>query len=114
MTNPSRGSGVGRRGFLKLMAGAAGAAAVGSSALWLPVRRTEAQVSLTPFVDPLPIPSVIAPSGTFNGQPLFNVTMKAFKQKLHRDLPKTPLWGYEGLYPGPTFETRRGNPIHVK
>jgi spore coat protein A len=115
MMDTRRGPRVGRRTFLKLIGGAAGATvAVGGSGLWLPERRTEASPILTPFVDPLPIPSVIAPSGTLNGQPLFNVTMTAFKQKLHTALPATPLWGYNGLYPGPTFETRRGNPINVK
>ena len=115
MTDRRRGSGVGRRTFLKLMGGAAGASvAVGGSGWWLPARRTEAQVSLTPFLDPLPIPPNIAQSGTLNGQPLFNVTMQAFTQQLHSNLPATPLWGYNGLYPGPTFETRQGNPINVQ
>ena len=35
-------------------------------------------------------------------------------QKLHRDLPPTPVWTYQGTYPGPTFEVRRGQPIAVK
>ncbi len=39
--------------------------------------------------------------------------MQVFTQKLHRDLPKTTLWGYNGKYPGPTFEARRGKPIDV-
>src|SRR5262245_2509927 len=39
--------------------------------------------------------------------------MQQCKQKLHRDLPPTPLWGYNGSYPGPTFETKRGTPIAV-
>jgi spore coat protein A, manganese oxidase len=115
MTRPFPSSGVRRRTFLKWMGGAAGAAvALGSNGLWLPTRRTQAQASLTPFVDPLPVPPVIAPSGTLNGQPLFNVTMQAITRQLHRDLAPTPLWGYNGLYPGPTFETTRGAPINVK
>jgi spore coat protein A len=40
--------------------------------------------------------------------------MTQFKQKLHSQLPPTTLWGYNGTYPGPTFETRTGTPIHVK
>ena len=46
--------------------------------------------------------------------PLFNVTMQPITQQLHSALAPTPLWGYNGLYPGPTFETRRGAPINVK
>src|SRR5215471_19500359 len=114
MDHSHRGDRVGRRSFLKLMGGAAGgAAALGAGAIWLPTRRTEAQVSLTPFVDSLPIPAVIRPSGTVHGEPLFNVAMRPFRQKLHRDLPPTPLWGYNASYPGPTFETRQGAPINV-
>ena len=47
------------------------------------------------------------------GTPFFSVTMQPFRQKLHRDLPPTPLWGYNAQFPGPTFETRRGRPIDV-
>jgi spore coat protein A len=96
------------------MGGAAGAT-VALGGLWLPARRTQAQASLTPFVDPLPIPAVIGPgpAGDPHRRPFHTVTMRAFKQKLHRDLPPTPLWGYNGQYPGPTFEARRGVPIDI-
>ena len=39
--------------------------------------------------------------------------MRPFEQRLHRDLPPTPLWGYNGMFPGPTFDVRRGRPIAV-
>jgi spore coat protein A len=104
-----------RRKFLKLMGGAAsGVVALGSGGTFVRARRAEAQVTLTPFVDALPIPNGIRPSGTFDGDPLFQVTMQVFRQKLHRDLPATTLWGYNGQYPGPTFEARRGQPIAVR
>jgi spore coat protein A len=104
-----------RRKFLKLMGGAAsGVVALGSGGTFVRARRAEAQVALTPFVDALPIPNGIRPSGTFDGDPLFQVTMQVFRQKLHRDLPPTTLWGYNGQYPGPTFEARRGQPIAVR
>jgi spore coat protein A len=48
-----------------------------------------------------------------NGEPLYRVTMGVFRQRLHRDLPRTTLWGYNEMYPGPTFEARRGQPINV-
>jgi spore coat protein A, manganese oxidase len=70
--------------------------------------------NLRKFVDPLPIPATIAPSGVVAGVPLFDVSMRAFRQKLHRDLPATQLWGYNGSYPGPTFDVRRGAPIAVR
>jgi spore coat protein A len=107
-----------RRTFLKLMGGAAGATALGGGALFLvPAKRAEGQSigeSLARFVDPLPIPRVIYPSGTLGGVPLFNVTMRQFRQTLHRDLPPTTLWGYNSQYPGPTFEARRDRPVAVR
>jgi spore coat protein A len=35
-------------------------------------------------------------------------------QQMHSQLPPTKLWGYEGHYPGPTFEASRGRPIEVR
>src|SRR5581483_10506357 len=68
---------------------------------------------LVPFVDPLPIPSPMAPVGVSGGRPVFDVTMRQVRQKLHRDLAPTTVWGYDGRYPGPTFDVRRGQPILV-
>lgn len=71
-------------------------------------------MSLMKFVDALPIPSVLKPQDRSNGIPYYEVTMKQVKQKLHRDLPATTVWGYNGMYPGPTIEVQRNQPILVK
>ncbi len=71
-------------------------------------------MALAKFVDALPLPSVLQPVGHQNGIPYFEVTMKQVKQQLHRDLQPTTVWGYNGSYPGPTFEARRNHPILVK
>ncbi|KNZ70386.1 bilirubin oxidase [Thermincola ferriacetica] len=71
-------------------------------------------MSLEKFVDPLPIPGILKPVGKLNGVDFYRVAMREFKQKLHRDLPETTVWGYEGTYPGPTFEVRKNVPIKVK
>jgi spore coat protein A len=68
---------------------------------------------LEKFVDRLPIMPTIAPAGTVRGVPLYDVAMRPFERALHRDLPPTKLWGYNGMYPGPTFDVRRGHPIAV-
>jgi len=68
---------------------------------------------LTKFVDRLPIMPTISPTGVARGVPLYQVTMRPFEQRLHRDLPATTLWGYNGMFPGPTFDVRRGHPIAV-
>jgi FtsP/CotA-like multicopper oxidase with cupredoxin domain len=33
---------------------------------------------------------------------------------LHRDLPDTTVWTYNGTYPGPTIEASVGQPIEVQ
>lgn len=70
--------------------------------------------TLTKFVDPLPLPSVLQPAGRLRGAPYYAVAMTQFTQKLHRDLPATMLWGYNGSYPGPTIETRRDHALFVR
>lgn len=40
--------------------------------------------------------------------------MREFFQKVHRDLPPTKLWGYNGLWPGPTIEVPRDYPLEVE
>lgn len=66
---------------------------------------------LQKFKDPLPIPSVMQP--TVPGGTHYEVELRQVKQKLHSDLPETTVWGYQGVYPGPTFEARTGVPITV-
>jgi spore coat protein A, manganese oxidase len=85
-------------------------AIAGAGVLVFPKKFLLAQTSptLTPFVDPLPIPPVLPRASAYT------IHMRAFRQRLHRDLPSTPLWGYEGLYVGPTFEVRKGSPIQVE
>ena len=39
--------------------------------------------------------------------------MTEFMQRLHRDMPPTKVWGYDGTYPGPTFETVRDERVAV-
>jgi spore coat protein A len=79
-----------------------------------PPQANTAAASLAKFVDELPIPSTISPSGTLDGVPFYDVKMRRFRKKLHRDLPATTLWGYNGMYPAQTFEVRRGKPVAVK
>jgi spore coat protein A len=40
--------------------------------------------------------------------------MVPFQHKAHRDLPAATMWGYNAMWPGPTFEVRRDEPISVK
>ncbi|MGA3049360.1 MAG: multicopper oxidase [Terracidiphilus sp.] len=68
-------------------------------------------VTLASYVDPLPIPTRFS-RPRHAGAPV-TIGMGAFRQKVHRDLPPTTLWGYGGSWPGPTIEVRRGKPFSV-
>lgn len=67
---------------------------------------------LEAFVDSLPRPGVATPvSGTPGGTASYSLSLTEFKQRLHRDLPPTTVWGYAGSYPGPTIEASVGSPV---
>ena len=68
-------------------------------------------VKLTRYVDPLPIPPVIRAKGT-PGE-VIDIEMRQSHQKVHRDLPPTTLWGYNGTWPGPTIEAQNGQPLTI-
>jgi len=69
---------------------------------------------LEPFIDPLPIPQVLQPTGTTpSGAPIYTVTVTPASQQLHSELPATDLWTYGGSFPGATIEAEVGTPIHV-
>lgn len=71
--------------------------------------------TLTKYLDPLPNPlsNVISPVGVDGGIDLYHVEISQFTQTLHSQLPPTTVWGYNGTYPGPTFNVDSGVPIKV-
>lgn len=71
-------------------------------------------MKLTKFVDRLPIMETIKPTSRNHNGAYYEVRMEEFRQKLHRDLRPTRLWGYNSQFPGPTFEVMKGEPIQVK
>jgi spore coat protein A len=68
-------------------------------------------VKLARYVDHLPIPPIIRAIGIPNK--VVDMEMRQFRQKVHRDLPPTTLWGYNGSWPGPTIEAQSGQAISV-
>jgi FtsP/CotA-like multicopper oxidase with cupredoxin domain len=93
----------------------------------------------TPFVTSLPLPPIKAASASLNPEPTINAGVgevgrvdhqrwqelapRVFyeihvKEKkyhvFHPELPAQPVWGYDGLYPGPTFVSRVGTPALVR
>lgn len=93
------------------------AAAAGRKAYAAPALHPD---SLAKFVDPLPIPEVAKPIGLRAGPAgagqvrYYRVPMREAQCKLHRDLPATRLWCYGASSPGPTFETRSGQPLLIE
>ena len=73
--------------------------------------------TLTKFLDPAPNPllgsNLISPTGMLDGAPLYEVEINQFDQQLHSQLPATTLWGYNGVFPGPTFEVNANETIKV-
>jgi spore coat protein A, manganese oxidase len=68
--------------------------------------------TLAKYVDPLPVPSVIRASQHTSG--VVEIRMREFLHKAHRDLPPRSLWGYDGMWPGPTIEVRKGQSLSVR
>ncbi len=105
-----------RRDWLK--AGALGAAGwMAAPPLRLaahePGAASEASPVLEPFVDRLPIPRDSVP--VMHGKTAHHtLVMKAGLTRLHRDLPRTVIWGFNGIYPGPTLRAVKGQPMVVR
>ncbi|HLG61012.1 MAG TPA: multicopper oxidase [Ktedonosporobacter sp.] len=109
-----------RRQFLQTTTAITGALLAGNASVLDPGKMQPAlahglhSLRLTPFVDPLPIPNVLKPIGQIGGHPFYQLTMSQFRQKLHKQLPPTTVWGFNGTYPGPTIIAQVNQPIVVK
>jgi hypothetical protein len=72
------------------------------------------EMNLVLFVDELPRPSLAQPdSGRPGAAANYTMRMVETKLKLHRDLPPTTLWTYNGMFPGPTIEAWAYEPVEV-
>ncbi len=71
-------------------------------------------MALEKFADELPIIETLQPQKKSDGSTYYEVTMKECFHKLHRDLPPTRLWGYNGLFPGPTIDVNKDENVYIK
>ena len=105
-----------RRTFLRLLG-------VGGTAALLPgcglVQEGQTGGQLTskaglpqPFTVPLPIPAVAVPVSTTGGVDRYAITARVAQVEILPGL-RTPILGYDGRFPGPTFESRSGRPVEV-
>jgi spore coat protein A len=115
---------ISRRRFLGRAGALATALALESSpipAAIIPAPLALDPTQLAPYVDPLPLPEILRstglralPSDPSVKLPVYRVAMHELQQKIHRDLPPTRLWGFNGASPGPIFETKSGQGILVE
>lgn len=117
---------ISRRAFLKTAALAGGAATLG-----LGPSRTRAgdviptPIRFRPFQAELPIPPVLARVAPFATAERIDPTWLkrpiayydvVQKPGIAQIIPgvETPIWGYQGIYPGPTIRARAGEPLLVR
>jgi spore coat protein A len=77
--------------------------------------------ALARFVESLPVPPVLKsdgvrpdPTDPARQVDYYRVAMRQSELRFHRDAPPARVWGYAGLVPGPTFETRSGRGVLVE
>lgn len=74
--------------------------------------------SIPKFVDSLPIPEIALPKNFYdcddNATPFYDISMEELYHRFHRYFPSAEIWGYNGMYPGPTFEVMKDTHIRVK
>ncbi len=109
------GTGLSRRDVLKVGFLAGGA-------LLLPLERgvraatanriAESQLPL-PFTIPFAIPPIARPVRWDDTRDFYRLTMREQTAEI---LPgfQTRIWGYDGTFPGPTFDVQRGRPVVVR
>lgn len=66
-----------------------------------------------PFTVPLPVPPVLEPVRTDVSADYYEVTQRIGQAEILPGL-KTEVWGYDGIFPGPTIESRRGRRAIVR
>jgi spore coat protein A len=66
-----------------------------------------------PFTVPMPIPPQAVPAGSGPDGEVYDLTARPATVEL---LPgvRTPVWGYDGRFPGPTIAARRDRPVLVR
>ncbi|MEU8616249.1 multicopper oxidase domain-containing protein [Streptomyces sp. NPDC048623] len=113
-------SALGRRRFLGIAAGTGiaattfGAAAYASLAGESTGRVLTSRCKPVPrFAVPLPVPPVARAARRENGADVFEVEQREARIEIVPGL-KTTVWGYDGIFPGPTFTGRSGEKMVVR
>jgi spore coat protein A len=64
------------------------------------------------FTVALPVPATLRPVSTDGGVDRYEIRQTEGRQRILPDLD-TPIWGYNGTFPGPTIEARKGRQVVV-
>jgi spore coat protein A len=109
---------ISRRRFLKLGAMAGAGLALPLGTLSIPMSRLAASASVRspsvePFRVPLPVPPILKPARTSADTHYYEMTQRTGRQEILPGL-KTEIWGYDGIFPGPTIEARSDREIVVR
>jgi len=77
----------------------------------------QADCGLTPFVEALPVPPILAPDNpeevAAGLKPKYTISVEEAVQSVHPDLPDTTVWTYNGAWPASTIVATKGEPIEV-
>ncbi|MEV6348660.1 multicopper oxidase family protein [Actinoplanes sp. NPDC051851] len=109
-----------RRSFLRVLGGTGAAAAIGvplltgirgseSTGVLLPSRRRLPD----PFIRPLPIPPILTPVRSDATGDHYEITQRPGTAEILPGIA-TPIWGYDGMFPGPTIVATSGRPVVVR
>ncbi|MBB4909310.1 multicopper oxidase family protein [Actinophytocola algeriensis] len=102
-----------RRSFLGLLGGAAAGATLAGCGLGTAGQTGEQLVTAARLPKPFQVPLPIPPVARQDSAGLYRVTQRVAQAEILPGL-RTEILGYDGIFPGPTFETRRGRPVVVR
>lgn len=106
-----------RKAFLKLAVGAGITVPLSSLAIAaysrLGSRQRASAIAVPPFHVPLPIPPILQPTRTDNSTDYYEIIQKEGQVEILPGL-RTPIWGYDGIFPGPTIAARRGRQVVIR
>ena len=72
-----------------------------------------ASPAFRPFAAPLPIPPTLKPTATDETTDYYDLTMRENRVEILPGL-QTPVWGFDGVFPGPTIRAVRGRQAIIR
>lgn len=110
-----------RKKFLRLTGGAIATLPLGSMAFTACSKRLALSdnwgrkdaIAITPFQVPLPVPPVLQPVRSDSTTDYYEITQKAGEIEILPGL-RTPIFGYNGSFPGPTISVSSGRQVVVR